>query len=72
MTPVQAPAGHTPGPWRVSDAAATPTAQLRRVFVHRYKFSHENKRRKYRRMLKDGKAVLIEKRRDGWLYEVKK
>jgi hypothetical protein len=47
------------------------SVQSRRVFVHRYKDSHVNKRRKYRRMLKDGKAVLIEKRSDGWLYEVK-
>lgn len=47
------------------------SVQSRRVFVHRYKFSHENKRRKYRRMLRDGKAVLLEKRSDGWLIEVK-
>lgn len=41
---------------------------MKKVFVHRYKWSHDDKRKKYRRMLKDSKVVLISQNKDGWLY----
>jgi len=41
----------------------------KRAFVHRYRWSHSSKRKRYRRMLKDGKVRLVHQEKDGWLYE---
>ena len=38
-------------------------------FVHRYKWSHEAKRKKFLRAFKDGKVTLLQSTRDGWLYQ---
>ena len=38
------------------------------IFVHRFKWAHENKRKLTRRMLKDGLLVMIGRERDGFLY----
>lgn len=47
-----------------------PSPCKRKVFVHRYKDSHEAKRRKLKRALADGQIILIHEERDGWLYGV--
>ena len=39
------------------------------IFVHRYMWSHDKKRKKYRRLLKDGKVRVFKRTRDGWYYE---
>ena len=41
----------------------------RKYFVHRYKWSHEDKRKKFLRAFKEGKALLLHSTRDGWLYQ---
>lgn len=51
-------------------AARMQTEVSQRVFVHRYKDSHVARRKKYRRLEKDGKARVVRRDRDGWLYEV--
>lgn len=43
---------------------------MKKVFVHRYKWNHDSKRRKYRKLQKKGKVKLIETRKDGWLYGI--
>ena len=43
---------------------------MEKVFVHRYKWSHHSERKKYRRLLKEGKVTLLEKVNDGFLYGV--
>ena len=40
------------------------------VFVHRYKWSHAKRRKKFRRLLKEGK-VTVEAVHNGWLYTMK-
>jgi hypothetical protein len=40
-----------------------------KVFVHRYKWSHDKKRKKYRRLLKENKVKLLLQNKDGWLYQ---
>ena len=42
------------------------------IFVHKYKWSHENKRKKFRKLLKQDKVRLVEKRKDGFYYEWRK
>ena len=42
----------------------------RYVFVHRYRDSHVERRRRLKRMAKNGRAKLVERRADGWLYEL--
>lgn len=42
----------------------------RRHFVHRYRWSHDDKRQQFKRALKDGVVRIVERTRDGWLYEV--
>ena len=42
----------------------------RKYFVHRYRWSHEDRRKLFRRALKDGKVKILLKNRDGWLYQV--
>lgn len=43
-------------------------AFARIIFVHRYKFTHDQRRRVARRMYKDGLLVVVEQNKDGWLY----
>lgn len=43
----------------------------RKYFVHRYKWSHDDRRKKFLRMFKDGKVSLLQSTRDGWLYQIK-
>lgn len=43
---------------------------MKRVFVHRYKHNHAKKRKKYRRLFKEGK-VTREEAYKGWLYTQK-
>jgi hypothetical protein len=38
-------------------------------FVHRYKDSHSAKRKRFRRLLKEGKVRMIHRSRDGWMYQ---
>jgi hypothetical protein len=42
---------------------------MSKVFLHRYKYSHDKKRAKYRKLLRMGKVKIIEQNKDGWLYE---
>ncbi len=42
----------------------------RKVFAHRYKYSHEKRRKQLRRACKDGIVQLIEERPEGFLYAV--
>jgi len=39
------------------------------VFVHKYKHSHENRRKKYKKLLKKGEVTIHRKAKDGWWYE---
>lgn len=43
---------------------------MRRVFVHRYKYSHDARRQQLRRAAKKGLVRVIDAGPDGWLYEV--
>ena len=43
---------------------------MRRVFVHRYKWSHRDKRKKYKKLLKLGNVVILETAKDGWVYGI--
>ena len=43
----------------------------RKHFVHRYKWSHDKKRKQFLRMFKDGKIDLLKSTREGWLYRIK-
>ena len=38
------------------------------IFVHRFKWSHELRRKLTRRMCKDGLLVMIGRQQDGFLY----
>jgi hypothetical protein len=40
------------------------------MFAHRFKDTHTNRRKKLRRMARDGKARVIETKPHGWLYEI--
>lgn len=42
----------------------------RKVFAHRFKYSHEKRRKQLRRALKDGIVQLLESSDEGWLYAV--
>lgn len=44
---------------------------MKMVFVHRYKYSHQELRKKYRRLRKEGKVTLIEESPVGFLYKHK-
>ena len=37
-------------------------------FVHRYKFRHDKRRRKSRRLLKEGKVTQASSNATGWYY----
>ena len=39
------------------------------IFVHKYKWSHDKKRKKYKKLLKNNKVKLLQKKKDGWLYK---
>jgi len=43
---------------------------MRKIFVHRYKWSHEKRRKQLRKAAKEGEIKLLEKLYDGFLYEV--
>lgn len=43
---------------------------MRRIFAHRFKYSHDRRRRQLRAALRRGEVKLIERNQDGWLYEV--
>jgi len=43
---------------------------MKKVFVHRYKWSHEKRRKQLRKAAKNGEIRLIENSHDGFLYEV--
>lgn len=42
---------------------------MRKHFVSKYKYSHDTRRKQFRRWAKDGLVKLIDKNRDGFLYE---
>lgn len=44
---------------------------MRKHFVSKYKYSHDTRRKQFRRWAKDGLVNLIERSRDGFLYEEK-
>lgn len=37
-------------------------------FVSKYKYSHDERRKQFRRWAKDGLVTLIKKNKDGFLY----
>ena len=37
-------------------------------FVSKYKYSHDERRKQFRRWAKDGLVILLEKNKDGFLY----
>lgn len=41
-----------------------------KTFVHRYKWSHDRKRKQLRKALKRGIVKLLEETKEGWLYEI--
>lgn len=45
---------------------------MKLMFVHKYKWSHEARRKKLRRALKENKIILLQRTKDGFLYEVPK
>lgn len=42
----------------------------RKVFAHRYKYSHEKRRKQLRKACNDGLVQLIESSSEGFLYAV--
>jgi len=42
----------------------------RKVFAHRYKYSHEKRRKQLRKACKDGIVTMLESSPDGFLYQV--
>lgn len=40
-----------------------------KYFVHRFKWSHDSKRKEFKKKLKKGSVKIIERNRDGWLYQ---
>lgn len=40
----------------------------RKHFVSKYRYSHDERRKQFRRWAKDGLVTLLEKNRDGFLY----
>lgn len=43
---------------------------MKKIFVHRYKWSHDKRRKQTRRDCKDGKITMLEQNQDGFLYAV--
>lgn len=39
------------------------------VYVHRYRWSHDKKRKKYRRLYKEGKVNLVCRCNEWFIYE---
>lgn len=54
---------------KLTTASLLQEAKSHPIFVHRYKWSHDLRRRLTRRMCKDGHLVLIEKTYDGFRYK---
>ena len=48
----------------------SPMSKGRLVFAHRYKWTHDKRRRVLRKALKEGEVELVERQKDGWLYRV--
>ena len=44
--------------------------QNKLLFAHRYKWSHDKRRKQLRRALTDGLVTLVEESAAGWLYSV--
>jgi hypothetical protein len=44
----------------------------RKYFVHRYRWSHDDKRRAFKRFLKEGLVKILHEEKDGWLYQAEK
>ena len=42
---------------------------MKKYFVHKFKYSHESKRRKFKKWLKLGYVEIVERQSDGWLYQ---
>ena len=42
---------------------------LQIIFVHRYKWSHEEKRKIFLKAFKEGRVDLIRSTRDGWHHK---
>ena len=40
------------------------------VFVDRYQYRDAKKRKKYRRLCKDGKVKMVAQNKQGWYYRV--
>ncbi len=43
---------------------------MKTIFIHRYKWSHDKRRKQLRRALKDKIVILEEEFNDGWRYSV--
>lgn len=57
----------------VTGNPATPEEpDVRRVFVSRYSYGHKRLRAEMRRLRDAGQARVVERTRDGWLYELTK
>lgn len=41
---------------------------MKKVFVNRFKYSHTKLRKKYKKLHKEGKACMLLRTEDGWLY----
>lgn len=42
----------------------------KRVFAHRYLYRHDKRRKQLRKLAQAGEIQIVERSRDGWLYEV--
>lgn len=42
---------------------------MQKHFVHKYKWSHEKKRKIFKKWFKLGYVTLLGRTKDGWLYE---
>ena len=40
------------------------------IFVSRYKYGHDKKRKLYRRLWKEGKAIMVDQDQSGWYYKL--
>ena len=43
---------------------------IKLVFVHKYKVSHADKRKKYKSLLKRKRVKIFRKTTVGWFYEI--
>lgn len=49
----------------------TKLVEGRKYFVHRYRWTHEDRRKHFLKAFKNGKVTLLESTKDGWLYQAK-